>query len=399
MKKAITVMLSLVFALAMILPMSLPVSAATTMNAVYDSRSSVTPGTDFGKVYTTPPPVSPPPTDAEIATDVSAPDDGQYIQLGPASYIILKFPDNWYASRNSNPSPDLRIDVSGLTAPTSAEIFISNDGTSWYSLGIYDDSANIDIDLDSISFSPPVKYVKVYEDSSYITPANPRGFDVDAVVALNALIMWKVAVGSSITSDIAGVPGSPFSGLTINWSISTGRSGTGQTSYNNFCPDSKSITLTAPWLYNNGTDFYVFRSWALGNMDTPLPLPGQTLNQPTLTITPDQDKQAKAVYQRIDFGPISPQTPVVSPVRASHTLSVDLTALPGPEPPSPPFTGIPISFLITGPNSSSSGIASTDSIGRAAFTYTGNHVGVDHIFAYIDGNQNGSWDSGEPRYY
>jgi hypothetical protein len=140
---------------------------ADTQNAVYDSHT--------GNIY---------PTGGTIAEAVAAPDDGKFIQMDVGSTIILKFPGDYAAVPDGTSAADLQVNIYDALFPASAEIFVSLDGSTWTSVGVYSDTANIDLDL----VGSPVKYVKIDQDSKYIDPAYPHlGFDLDAVVALNAV--------------------------------------------------------------------------------------------------------------------------------------------------------------------------------------------------------------------
>lgn len=391
MKISIAVILSLALVIAMILPVSVPVSAISPspVNAVFYSRSLP----EVGKIYVSS--VPPPPSLEAIAAAVGAPDDNAYIQLGAGAFIIMKFPGNYFAARDGTSNPDLRIDVSGATLRSSAEVFISADGSTWQSEGIKEDTSNIDIDLDPYS-GPPIKYVKIAQNFSGINPDTPdRGFDLDAVISLWPVPMWISSVGAVSL----GSPSTPLSGVPIYYSVSGGLPPpqTRSTYFLFYTAVGRAIELTAPLVYNDGSNYWVFRRWGLGATGTPPPLPGQPMYQVTIAFTPNTDTTANALYQQISFGPLSPQTPEFNQVGTNHTLSIDLTALPGPEPTTPTLAGIPISFTINGPNTAASGAVVTDAFGRATFTYTGNNDGIDNIYAFIDGNNDGVWEAGEPR--
>jgi len=140
---------------------------AATQNAAYDSHT--------GDIY---------PSSGTIVAAVAVPDDGLFVQMGPGSTITLKFPGNYVAAPDGTSAADLRVDIYDTLFPASAEVFTSPDGSTWTSLGVYSDTANIDLDLEGTG---QVKYVKIDQNSHYIDPAYPTlGFDLDAVVALNA---------------------------------------------------------------------------------------------------------------------------------------------------------------------------------------------------------------------
>ncbi len=139
-------------------------------------------------------------TTIELA--VATPGDGKFIQLDVGSWIILKFPGDYLAEPDGTAAADLRIVIFDALFPADAEISVSLDGSSWTVIGVFSDTANIDIDLESIG---AVKFVKVDQGNFYIDQAYPNlGFDLDAVVALNA------GIPPNTKSDIlinSGVPG------------------------------------------------------------------------------------------------------------------------------------------------------------------------------------------------
>lgn len=119
-----------------------------------------------------------------IAPLVAAPYDGSFVQLGPFSYIILSFPGDFVAVPDGTVAADLEIDIYDAAFPADAEIYVSQDGSSWTSMGIHADTANIQLDLDGVGL---VKYIKIDQADNYIDPAYPlAGFDLDGIEALNA---------------------------------------------------------------------------------------------------------------------------------------------------------------------------------------------------------------------
>jgi len=128
-----------------------------------------------------------------IAEAVKAPDDGWFVQLGRQSYIVLRFPDNYVAAPDGTSAPDLQVDIYDALFGAEAEVLVSLDGSNWTSVGVYADTANIDLDLEGVGM---VKYVKVDQDD-YDTgyPDDPDlGFDLDGVVALNAVLLVDIDI-------------------------------------------------------------------------------------------------------------------------------------------------------------------------------------------------------------
>jgi|GEM_PF-3580104 len=121
------------------------------------------------------------PPGGTVAQAVAFPDDGKFIQMGPGSEIILKFPGDYEAYPDGTSAADLRVDTFDIPYPAYAEVFVSLDGSAFISVGSFPDTANIDLDL-----TGAVKYVKIVQNGT-IDQAYPLlGFDLDAVVALNA---------------------------------------------------------------------------------------------------------------------------------------------------------------------------------------------------------------------
>jgi len=128
-------------------------------------------------------------TEAEA---VAAPDDGKFIQMDVNSLIVLCFPGDYAAVQDGTAAVDLSIDTVDTLFRADANILVSMDAMSWIPLGVYSDTANIDIDLDSEGIDM-VKYVMVCQDNHYIDPAYPtQGFDLDAVVAPNAIALASI---------------------------------------------------------------------------------------------------------------------------------------------------------------------------------------------------------------
>jgi len=123
------------------------------------------------------------PSGGTIMEAVAAPDDGKFIQMDAGSTITLKFPGTALAMPDGTAAPDLRIDIFDALFLANAEILVSFDGIVWTSMGIYPDTANIDLNLE---IAGPVKYVKIDQNGHDIHSDYPTlGFDLDAVVALN----------------------------------------------------------------------------------------------------------------------------------------------------------------------------------------------------------------------
>jgi hypothetical protein len=142
-------------------------------------------------------------TATSIADGVAAPDDGKWVELDPWATIVMRFPDGAIAVPDGTAAPDLRIDTNDDLCPAEAHILVSMGWPFLHDVGVLPDTANIDIDLDLIG---PVKYVWFAQASHYIDPTcEESGFDLDAVVALNAGDM----VFSLEPADATNVPSEP----------------------------------------------------------------------------------------------------------------------------------------------------------------------------------------------
>ena len=137
---------------------------------------------------------------ASIADAVAGPGGG-FIQMAPASWIVLSFPDGQAAVPDGTSAADLQVVVYDEAFPADAEVLVSSDGVEWTSFGVYGDTANIDLDLKG---SRVAMYVKVDQGDHYIDPNYPQsGFDLDAVVALNSEVVC-IAIKDQILTYEAG---------------------------------------------------------------------------------------------------------------------------------------------------------------------------------------------------
>jgi len=192
MNKKKIVLVSLTVVLAMALLVNSFVAAATSTAAYYSHIGNIY----IQGTYTVG-------DAATIGAQIAAPDDGKFVQLGPGSYLILRFPGYTAAKPDGTTAADLRIDIFDAAFRADADIYGSLNGTNWIYLGEFADTANIDLDLIG-----PLKYVKVDQGTNYIDPAYPLlGFDLDAVVALNSGTLpygeiTKPAVGETVSGIV-----------------------------------------------------------------------------------------------------------------------------------------------------------------------------------------------------
>lgn len=132
------------------------------------------------------------PSAGTIADAVASPDDGFFVQLDVNSTITLCFPGDYVAAKDGTDANDLRIDIFDTAFPADANILVSADGLSWISLGIHPDTNNINVDLDAEGIDV-VKCVMIDQGLHFIDSNFPdMGFDLDAVVALNAVQLASI---------------------------------------------------------------------------------------------------------------------------------------------------------------------------------------------------------------
>ena len=110
-----------------------------------------------------------------------------FFTLGKAGWIILKMGGNILTDGTS--APDLRVfettwgNRSCASYPEYAEVSVSPDAITWYSLGTVCQSSNISLDVDAaIPAGLPVSFVKIENNS--VLGTTPDYFDVDGVEAL-----------------------------------------------------------------------------------------------------------------------------------------------------------------------------------------------------------------------
>src|SRR3990167_3095127 len=71
--------------------------------------------------------------------------DGQFIQISDNSSVTMKFVDN-KALPSGGTNPDIRIHVIDALFLANAEILVSQDCSTFTSLGTFPDTANVDLD-------------------------------------------------------------------------------------------------------------------------------------------------------------------------------------------------------------------------------------------------------------
>ena len=359
MKKIFAIGLALVLVLTLGLVTTASVLAAMP-NADYQSHS--------GTIHT---------QGGTIAECVAAPDDSKFVQMDVGSSIIMRFPGNWAAVPDGTLAPDLRVDTYDAIYQADAEILVSLDGSTWTSMGVFADTANIDLDLNGTG---PVKYVMVDQNGYYIDPAYPTlGFDLDAVVALNAgtlpygeitspdvdeVIFGSVNLEALYYDDDPGI---------VQWAVrrETCTAGT-NTVFGNVDGHNDSYT----W------DGHLFQATANTS--------GWMPTWYCFVFNPKEEggEQDVRLIHHFYVGSLGDLTPTsdYNPVGTDHTVSVSI----GVE-----VAGVEVWFDIDGPNSSESDSTTTDEFGVATFTYTGGNLGTDTITAYIDLDANGL-DDGDP---
>jgi hypothetical protein len=113
-----------------------------------------------------------------------SPPDTDFIQISDSSSITVKFVDN-KALPGGNANPDIRVHIYDTEFLANAEILVSQDCTSFTSLGIFPDTADADLNIDSTGYTF-VKCVKLIDQVAIGDPFPTLGVDLDAVEALNS---------------------------------------------------------------------------------------------------------------------------------------------------------------------------------------------------------------------
>jgi hypothetical protein len=227
----------------------------------------------------------------------------------------------------------------------------------------------------------------LYNNGQYV-PAENYAFSLGSLPIIP--LYYSTTPGYTIRVQSVCPANSPpaLPGVQIDWS-QTGPpifSGTLNTPYNIFMA-SGNVTLTAPLTHSQGLQFFIFRQWLVGTPPSP---PDLTTDQRTVIFSANADKLATAQYEQItSLGPIYPVSPPLefNRVGTTHTVWVNIGIA---------VEGIKVGFEIFGANPLASGFEYTDETGKAIFTYTGDNDGLDAIRAYIDSNNSGYYDTGEP---
>jgi hypothetical protein len=106
----------------------------------------------------------------------------------------MRMPGDWLVIPDGTAAPDLAVSVVDDLYPADAEILVSADGTTWSSLGVKSDTADIALNLEGVG---PIRYVKIDQAAHFIDPAYPDlGFDLNGVAALHAGQPWAGTVRS-----------------------------------------------------------------------------------------------------------------------------------------------------------------------------------------------------------
>ena len=83
---------------------------------------------------------------------------------------------------------DIRIHIFDALFPANAEIFISDNGVTFTSVGIFPDTSNINIDINGTGLTE-VTHVRFTDQVAGGDPYPTLGFDLDAVEALNSIFV------------------------------------------------------------------------------------------------------------------------------------------------------------------------------------------------------------------
>lgn len=112
-----------------------------------------------------------------------SPPDADFIQISDNSTVTTMFVNN---KAIPAAGADIRIHVYDALFPADAMIEVSQDCSSYTSLGIFSDSANVDLDIESTGYTE-VKCVRITDQVAVGDPFPTLGFDLDAIEALHSL--------------------------------------------------------------------------------------------------------------------------------------------------------------------------------------------------------------------
>ena len=113
-----------------------------------------------------------------------SPPDIDFIQISDNSTVTMKFVDN---KALDGSGADIRIYIYDVLFPGEAKVEVSKDGITWFDLGNYFDTANVDLDISSTGLSF-VKYVRISDIANLGEDFPTLGFDLDAVEALHSVV-------------------------------------------------------------------------------------------------------------------------------------------------------------------------------------------------------------------
>jgi hypothetical protein len=324
---------------------------------------------------------------ASIADAISAPDDGKFVQMAPGSEIVMRFPDHGAAVPDGTGAADLRVDIFDAIFEALAEVHVSLDGAAWTSLGLYADTANIDLDLE---VNGPVKWVKIVQNelcdpgvaaSGFcIDQAFPTlGFDLDAVVALTPGTLPYGEITSPGVDEV--VFGSADFGAVyydddpgaVDWAV---RFETCAAATNTVFGNVDTFSDPFTW------DGHLFQATA----DVSAWTPGRYC----FVFNPREEagEQNARLARWFWVGSLGALSPAIdyNPVESDHSVSVGIGV---------PVAGVEVFFEVSGANATS-GSALTDGSGAATFTYAGASPGTDSITACIDSDASTTCDALEP---
>ena len=165
------------------------------------------------------------------ATDATGDGDGTYVEIGAGGAVTVTFDDN---VAFDGPGADLLIDVVPEGTVAEALVEVSRDGVTWVPFpGTFSDAADIGINFGpdgplGVDGLPYVIGVRV----SQAAGADPSGFNLDAVIALNQIgedadlalapataeapILSIHSVTATLTDDAAVVQGPLVSFLVVS---------------------------------------------------------------------------------------------------------------------------------------------------------------------------------------
>jgi len=184
--------------------------------------------------------------------------------------------------------------------------------------------------------------------------------------------VFTIPAFAYIVSANAAIGGDNYAWLYLNGNLILSPRDLTQSDANHVAPPSSTASIPASY-FNNGDNVLV--------AEVQNGISNGARHGPTGVVF-----SLEVTYDFPSLGPVSPPE-AFNLVGTEHTVSVQV---------SPAQAGVTVSFVVEGDNTDY-GEDDTDGSGIAEFSYTGDNPGQDTIYAFIDLNDNDTWDEGEPK--